>query len=204
MTTQTAQAYAHGSLADRTALVTGASAGIGAATARQLSAAGARVVLAARRLDRLEELAAELPGASALELDVRDAAAVDAALSDYEFDIVLANQVWEHLDRPYAATRNVLKMLRPGGYFWVAVPFFIPYHGDPVDCSRWTARGLKNLLIEAGFEENAIEAQQWGNRNAARRNLDDGPWPPDYDEDRDSLEDDPEMPICAWALARKT
>ena len=37
-----------------------------------------------------------------------------------QFDLVLANQVWEHLDRPYAATRNVLEMLRPGGYFWVA------------------------------------------------------------------------------------
>ena len=33
------------------------------------------------------------------------------------FDLILANQVWEHLDRPYAATRNVLEMLRPGGHF---------------------------------------------------------------------------------------
>lgn len=33
----------------------------------------------------------------------------------HKFDIVLANQVWEHLDRPYAATKNVLRMLRVGG-----------------------------------------------------------------------------------------
>lgn len=46
----------------------------------------------------------------------------------HKFDIVLANQVWEHLDRPYAATKNVLRMLRVGGYFWLAVPFFIRYH----------------------------------------------------------------------------
>lgn len=79
-------------LQDRTALVTGASAGIGAATARALSAAGAKVILAARRKDRLEALAAELDGAEALALDVRDPEAVQAALDQHpDIDLVLAN-----------------------------------------------------------------------------------------------------------------
>ncbi|MEM9551059.1 MAG: methyltransferase [Pseudomonadota bacterium] len=120
-----------------------------------------------------------------------------------KFDLVLANQVWEHLDRPFAATRNVRRMLRKGGHFWLAVPFFVPFHGAPYDCSRWSARGLANLLVEAGFDADAIDARQWGNRQAAARNLEEH-WPPEYDADRDCLTNDPDMPICAWALARKT
>ncbi len=69
----------------RTVLVTGASAGIGAACARAFAGAGARLLLAARRAERLEALAAELRDAHGtesrlLELDVRDAEAVASTL----------------------------------------------------------------------------------------------------------------------------
>jgi len=120
-----------------------------------------------------------------------------------KFDLVLANQVWEHLDRPYAATRNVRRMLKKGGHFWVAVPFYIPFHAAPRDNSRWSARGLKNLLIECGFEEDLIRSDQWGNRHVARRNLEDV-WPPVYDAETDDIENDPMMPVCAWAIAQKS
>ena len=59
------------SLRDRSAIVTGASSGIGAATARMLAKAGLRVTLAARRLERLETLAQELRASGAQAVAVR-------------------------------------------------------------------------------------------------------------------------------------
>lgn len=84
-------------LSGRVAVVTGASSGIGAATARRLARSGAKVALLGRRKDRIEELAAEL-GADALAVvadvgdqqSVRDAAAaVRAAFG--RVDLVVAN-----------------------------------------------------------------------------------------------------------------
>ncbi|ODU00369.1 MAG: SDR family oxidoreductase [Pseudonocardia sp. SCN 72-86] len=60
-----------------TAVVTGASSGIGAATARGLAAAGFHVVLGARRVDRCAEIAREIDG-TAVRLDVTDPESVSA------------------------------------------------------------------------------------------------------------------------------
>jgi NADP-dependent 3-hydroxy acid dehydrogenase YdfG len=88
------------SLTGTVALVTGASSGIGAATARALATQGAAVALAARRKDRLDELAAEIKKgggrALVLETDVTDAgqatAAVEAAVRDFgRLDILVNN-----------------------------------------------------------------------------------------------------------------
>lgn len=78
-------------LEGKLALVTGASSGIGAATARALHAEGCELVLAARRMDRLEALAAELGGCTLVELDVRDADAVLERLGEFPVDICVAN-----------------------------------------------------------------------------------------------------------------
>lgn len=87
-------------LTGRTCLITGASSGFGAHFARITAAAGARVVLAARRKERIEALAEELRAggneAVAVEMDVTDEASVRAAYDEAEkalgsVDTVIAN-----------------------------------------------------------------------------------------------------------------
>ncbi|NGO75799.1 SDR family oxidoreductase [Streptomyces sp. YC504] len=94
--------------ARRTAVVTGASSGIGAATARKLAEAGHHVVLTARRKDRIEALAAELTEAghfaTAHPLDVTDRAAVDAFASTLDRVDVLVNNAGGALGADPVAT----------------------------------------------------------------------------------------------------
>jgi 3-hydroxy acid dehydrogenase/malonic semialdehyde reductase len=72
---------------DKIALITGATSGIGEATARLLSKSGCRLILAARRIDRLRKLEAELrTPVHLVELDVRSQPAVEAAVGQLPDD----------------------------------------------------------------------------------------------------------------------
>jgi NADP-dependent 3-hydroxy acid dehydrogenase YdfG len=75
----------------KTAVVTGASSGIGEATARRLAAEGYEVVAGARRRDRLDKLAAEVPSIRAVTLDVTSQESVDALAGSLERCDVLVN-----------------------------------------------------------------------------------------------------------------
>lgn len=115
------------------------------------------------------------------------------------YDLIIAEQVFEHLRHPARAARNVLGMLRNGGTFLITTPFLIKYHPAPLDLWRWTAEGLAAFLEDAGFE--MVEAASWGNRACVAGNFDS--WP-SYDGAAHSLDNEPDFPIVVWAFARRT
>src|SRR5215831_10134216 len=51
------------------------------------------------------------------------------------YDLIIADQMFEHLLWPYRAGRNVFAMLRPGGHFLLTTPFLIRIHPHPHDCT---------------------------------------------------------------------
>lgn len=82
-TTETMETVMSENITGKVVVITGASSGLGAATARHLAKAGARLVLGARRLDRLQALAQELglPEAAAVRTDVTNQAQVQELVS---------------------------------------------------------------------------------------------------------------------------
>ncbi|WP_042431670.1 SDR family NAD(P)-dependent oxidoreductase [Streptacidiphilus anmyonensis] len=97
----------------KVAVVTGASSGIGAATARGLAAAGYRVALVARRVERLEALAEEIgDGASVHAVDVTDRAAVDAFAATLDRVDVLVNNAGGALGAESVETGDPTDWLR--------------------------------------------------------------------------------------------
>ena len=78
-------------LTGKVALITGGASGIGAATARRLTDAGASVVLADLNEAAAKTLAAELPGAKAVAMDVTSAASIAAAIQGLERIDILVN-----------------------------------------------------------------------------------------------------------------
>jgi SAM-dependent methyltransferase len=118
---------------------------------------------------------------------------------DRQFDLIIADNVWEHLLHPWRATRHLLQMLKPGGTFINITPFLIRYHPIPSDCTRWTELGMRHFLADCGFDAAGIETGSWGNAEAVTANLHRWArtgW-------RRALPNDPNFPVTVWAIARK-
>ena len=76
---------------------------------------------------------------------------------DSSFDSVLSNQVIEHVDEPKKVVSEMHRVLKPGGYLCVTVPFIGRLHGMPHDYWRYSISGLAHLLEEHHFEVVLIE-----------------------------------------------
>ena len=136
----------------KVAVVTGASSGLGARFAKVLDGAGAKVVLAARRLDRLESLAAELGDAHPVRCDLTDAGApaalVAAACERYGRVDILVNNAG--VSEPVPALEETTDRFRSTVELNLVAPFE-------------TAREAAKAMIEGGDGGSIVNiASLWG------------------------------------------
>jgi SAM-dependent methyltransferase len=116
------------------------------------------------------------------------------------FDVVICEQVIEHVVDPFGAAANLRGLCTPGGHVIVSTPFLIRVHELPMfdlkDYWRFTPRGLRTLLERAGLTVDSVGA--WGNRWCIAGNFDRWPayrrWLP--------LRNEPDLPVQVWAFAR--
>jgi NAD(P)-dependent dehydrogenase (short-subunit alcohol dehydrogenase family) len=178
-------------LSGRTLLITGASSGLGAHFARQAAAAGARLVLAARRVDMLEALRDEIRlgggEAMAVAMDVADEASTRAAYDAAErnfglVDSIIANAGMNSegplLDLPAEEIMRVLTVnvagvaltLREGARRLIAVPKAERKGGRMVAISSITAAHVSPGIAIYGASKAAVTqlgrilAREWLNK----------------------------------------
>jgi len=174
-------------LSGKHALVTGASRGIGEAIARRLAESGARVTLAARSKERVEQLASEIgPNAHPLELDITasdlrdkvkaliDQQAVDilvnnAGITDDQLFLRMKPQSWEtvlrtNLDSAFHITQEVVKkMIRAQWGRIINISSVVGLMGNPGQVNYASSKAAligftKALALEIGSRNITVNA----------------------------------------------
>ncbi len=69
----------------------------------------------------------------------------DLKFADGYFDAAVCISILEHVDNPWRAVSELVRVLRPGGLLWLQSPMAYPYHPDPLDLWRFTPDGLALL-----------------------------------------------------------
>ena len=120
-----------------------------------------------------------------------------SSVPERTYDVVLCEQVLEHVRDPWAAARTLRDLCRPGGHVIVSTPFLVRIHDEPADYWRFTEPGLRLLLQSAGLV--VLSASSWGNRACVRANFRNWvarrPW--------HSLQNEEAFPVVVWALAQR-
>lgn len=90
----------------------------------------------------------------------------DLPFEDDSIDVAFCGGVLEHVKEPQQIVDEVLRVLKPGGEFYLEVGFLEPFHEAPEDYNRWTVNGLRFLCrsfeeLEVGISNGPGSAVAW-------------------------------------------
>lgn len=170
-------------LEGKTAVVIGATSGVGRATAKALVSAGVRVIAVARGTDGLSQLRSEIPaGVETLQADAAEPATAERLLSDHRPDFVvlaagvhpkmapLDQQSWESFSEPWNADTKAafhlvtaaIKLPLRAGSTVVVVSSGAAVSGSPLSGGYAGAKRMQWLL--AGYAQQVADAKKLGLR----------------------------------------
>ena len=118
------------------------------------------------------------------------------------FDVVICEQVLEHVADPCAAAANLRALCAPGGRVIVSTPFLIKVHElpelrDARLLALYATRACGRCSSAPGSRSSGVES--WGNRQCVVGNL--GRW--SAHRRWHSLRNEPDFPVQVWAFARR-
>ena len=78
--------------------------------------------------------------------------------ADNSIPALVSEAVLEHVENPSIVTSELVRVLKPGGFLYVSIPFMTPYHASPDDFTRWTTSGLRYLFKDLEIVESGVRS----------------------------------------------
>lgn len=76
-------------------------------------------------------------------------------------DAAVSESLFEHVPDAHLVAREMVRVVKLGGYVYVSAPFIHPYHASPDDFNRWTVSGLKHMFKDLDIIEAGVRSGPW-------------------------------------------
>ncbi len=87
--------------------------------------------------------------------------ATNLPFKDNTIDAAVSESLFEHVSDANLVAKEMVRVVKPGGYIYVSAPFIHPYHASPDDFNRWTISGLKHLFPELDIVKVGVRSGPW-------------------------------------------